>query len=97
MIERHAMTIPVSHEMIYGPDLSDEQGHLEPPTPEELAEYRAWRKKFTPLYKKGVKRGWWRDGGPDYGPEYTKPEGRWVSDEPTTRFLADAARQAGAE
>jgi hypothetical protein len=75
-VHKVAMTMRVSDEF-WSP--TEPAGHMEPPTQEEVAEYTAWRKAFKPLHKQGVKRGWWRDGGPDYGPEYQRPEGRWVA------------------
>lgn len=46
--------------------------------PSEVAEFKKWRKAFKKLRKEGYENRWYQDGGPDYGPEFTKPTGKWV-------------------
>lgn len=74
------MVMQFSDEMLFGPK-DPRPGHLEAPASEEMAAFEAWKAKFKPLYKEGRKHGWFRDGGPDYGFEYTTPEDRWVYDD----------------
>jgi hypothetical protein len=79
-IRKMSYLIPISEEML--PEFVDPRpGHLEPPVSEDVAAFEAWKAKFQPLYKEGRKHGWFMDGGPDYGFEYTPPEDRWVYDD----------------
>lgn len=44
---------------------------------EELLAFRKWKKAFKKLRKEGYAKGWYQDGGPDYGPELIEPTGHW--------------------
>jgi hypothetical protein len=82
-IHKIAVTLPISAEMLRllnGTD-DDRPGHLEPPNAEDVAAFKAWKAAFKALRREGRRRGWFRDGGPDYGFEYQPPSDTWVFDD----------------
>lgn len=79
-LRKQSAIMQISDEMLNGPS-TRRPGHLEPPSAEEVAAYQAWKSKFSPLFKEGSRRGWFREGDEYDGFEYQPPESRWVFDD----------------
>jgi hypothetical protein len=82
-IRKIGVILPISAEFLRMLDGTgdDRSGHFEPPSTEDVAAFEAWKAAFEPLYREGYDRGWFHDGGPDYGFEYQPPSDKWVFDD----------------
>jgi hypothetical protein len=76
---KQSVILRFSEEMLH--PRVDRPGHYEPPPADEVAAYWEWKAKFRPLFEEGSRRGWFSEGGPEYGFEYEPPEKRWVFDD----------------